>query len=701
MDDDLKTRRTAQNLSATRKALRLALAISVAVPLLFLLTFGYFSYQRVRSETVDLADRLSDVAQEQALKVLDLDFQIASRTSDLVGSSNDAELAARQEQLHDTLDRFCRGYPQVNSVSIWGQSGALLVNSRYYPVPEVNIGDRADYRATRDLSTDIYVSPPLTAAVSKSPIFTTMRIRRDPRGRFLGVISVALDIQYFSRFYQALSRGDDAVALGLYRLDGTVLVRMPPSPVGALRGDSLLMKAIRDNRLSGQMLMRSTVDERRRIVSFKKVGDYPLYVAAGYSTDAVFAKWLYPFAAVSALVLAACAGVWTLVVFSLRRVSAEQAILIRLGEETLRRSHAEAAAMQTQRLGALTNLVSHVAHEVNNLLAAVTRQMLVARAKDYQGVKHEVEATLKATAQSSALGRRLLSVTRQLPLHPQPLHFASWLGQALPSIQGTVAPMRVAVDVPDDLWPFQVDPTELELAVINAALNASDASSTTSVAVLFIRAENVKDDSDDEWVVIRMSDNGEGMTESVKARSFDPFFTTKRDSAGLGLSQLQAACESAGGHAELESIRGEGTTVSMYFPRWQASSSPPIEAQAADISGAHVLLVEDNQDVADGMVALLSEYGAKATHVTTADDALVRLGSGERFTLVLSDVQMPGKVNGLGLAEWMVANRRQEPVVLMTGFASELRRARELGITVWPKPFDMQLLFPYLESKAL
>ena len=201
---------------------------------------------------------------------------------------------------------------------------------------------------------------------------------------------------------------------------------------------------------------------------------------------------------------------------------------------------------------------------------------------------------------------------------------------------------------------------------------------------------------DGEYVLIACSDDGEGMSEAVARRAFEPLFTTKLrgSGTGLGLAQVLAMCEQAGGTAKIDSVPGSGTTVRIFLPRYReraALAGADARGPLPTTAGA-VLLVEDNEEVAAGVTAVLETFGCEVRHEPTADQALDVLSAGERFELVLSDIQMPGRLNGIDLAEKVRSAWPSQKIALMTGYADELERARRLGVAILAKPFNIDEL---------
>ncbi|MFM0345925.1 hybrid sensor histidine kinase/response regulator [Paraburkholderia sp. RL17-347-BIC-D] len=694
-----------RNFAATRRMLLIVLAVSVVFPLLCLAGYGYFDYQRRIADSNDMIDRLARVAEEQAVKVLDLNQQMSSRIVELLGNDDDAQIRAREAMLHDRLRGIGGDFSQVASIYLLGANGDLLVSSRTFPAPVMSIAQREDFTSARAMRPQPYFSLPMFGPLSQTDVFTTATGRSGADGQFLGVVTVALRNEYFSRFYRELTNGDSSLALGLYRQDGNLLVRYPPWPAGAKPSPrSKFTQALRDKQLSGHVRLNSTVDGVERLLAFRRVGDYPLYVMSAYATSSIGEAWRRRFIMITALTAVPCIAIWLLVFYSLRQLEGERRAWERWQGEVAMRLSAEASSRQLQRMGALGNLVANVAHDFNNLLMVVAANTELARLKRFNNVEKEVLAVERATATAESLTRRLLSVARKQPLKQQPLDLATWMPGAAPLIDAALGDnVEQALNMVDKVWQVLADPTDLEFAIMNLAVNARDAMPRGGRFV--IRCQNnrlVGSDTllpDGEYVLIACSDDGEGMPEAVARRAFEPLFTTKLrgSGTGLGLAQVLSMCEQAGGTAKIDSVPGSGTTVRLYLPRYrerQKASVVQAETVQAPVpapSGV-VLLVEDNEDVAAGVAAVLETFGCEVRHEPTADQALDVLTGGARFELVLSDIQMPGKLNGIDLAEKVRSAWPSQKIALMTGYADELERARRLGVAILAKPFNIDEL---------
>jgi CheY-like chemotaxis protein len=352
-------------------------------------------------------------------------------------------------------------------------------------------------------------------------------------------------------------------------------------------------------------------------------------------------------------------------------------------------------------MGALGNLVANVAHDFNNLLMVVGSNMELARRKRFNDVESEVLAVERATAGAKSLARRLMSVARRQPLQMQVIHLDRWITEAEPLVQASAGEkIRVHTRVSDAIWPVRVDATELTSALINIAVNAKDA--MPHGGDFHIQCTNVRHlDGHEglaggEYVVIACKDSGTGMRPEVAKHAFEPLFTTKGAGAGtgLGLAQVQAMAEQAGGAAQLDTAWGYGATIAIHLPRWTGepeapAAAPTVASVERATPSATVLLVEDNEEVAAGLCAVLEVLGWQAQHEPSGDAALRVLEAGNEFDLVLSDIQMPGACDGIKLAEWIKARRPAQPVTLMTGYADHLEQARRTGFAILAKPFNI------------
>jgi signal transduction histidine kinase/ActR/RegA family two-component response regulator len=344
------------------------------------------------------------------------------------------------------------------------------------------------------------------------------------------------------------------------------------------------------------------------------------------------------------------------------------------------RIRAEEALRQSQKMEAMGQLTGGVAHDFNNLLMAVASGLrLLERAEDPARRSSIVEGIQQAVDRGARLTRQLLAFARRQTLKPESVNPAQRIADMRELLQRSLREdIRVVVDMPPDLWPIEVDPGQLELVIINLAVNARDA--MPNGGVLTISGANVPGgpgrEHTEDMVCLAVTDTGLGMSPEIIGRAFEPFFTTKdvHKGTGLGLSQVYGFASQSNGSASIQSAPGEGTTVSLLLPRASGAPAAAVEQvvrrrASRPLTALKVLAVEDDETVARMVCALIVQLGHHCSHVPSAGAALDALDSGEEFDLLFSDIVMPGGMNGLELARTVRRLRPELPIVLTTGYS--------------------------------
>jgi hypothetical protein len=213
-----------------RRLLWFAMVSAIVFPLVYVGMSAYIDFHDRVSVATDMVTRTTRAAEEQALKIFDIDAALTSRLADALGTRSDDAIRRNEKDFHILASQIGGGYPQVASISIFGSKGALLANTRLFPVPDVSIGDRSDFQLVRDTPSDFSISGPMRSRVSDLPVFNISRGRLDGDGRFLGVVSVAMNPHYFEDFYSDLIGKDSPIHLALIRSDGAVLAWYPELP---------------------------------------------------------------------------------------------------------------------------------------------------------------------------------------------------------------------------------------------------------------------------------------------------------------------------------------------------------------------------------------------------------------------------------------------------------------------------------------
>ncbi|MFM1886768.1 MAG: hypothetical protein RL026_1925 [Pseudomonadota bacterium] len=384
---------------------------------------------------------------------------------------------------------------------------------------------------------------------------------------------------------------------------------------------------------------------------------------------------------------------------------------IRNSNEAMQRQVAEAVASteraqrklaQGQRLEAIGRLAAGVAHDFNNLLQTLGTglHLLQAQGPDARSRPY-IESGQRAVKRAAALVQRLLGLGRSGPLNLQPVDLREQV-PALEALLSTALPpgIHLALQVPADLWAFQTDPDQFEVALLNLVLNARDAMGPEGE--LRIRARNESAGSGDS-VCVEVADSGAGIDPADLPRLFEPFFTTKPvgQGTGLGLVQVKDLVEQSGGRIEVASRPGAGTTVRLWLPRdlppndaTAAPGVPRATAAAASSRGLRLLFVEDDALAADVVCTALRSSGLQVTLTRNADEALALLRGGSSFDAVLTDIVMPGSLDGRALATVLAGEFPQLRVILASGFAGAGEEWQ--GLPVLAKPYSVESLLTIL-----
>ena len=350
---------------------------------------------------------------------------------------------------------------------------------------------------------------------------------------------------------------------------------------------------------------------------------------------------------------------------------------------------------ESQKLDALGQLTGGVAHDFNNLLMVVTGSLHVLKkiAGDDPKSVRAIQAIEAASQRGAALTQQLLSFARRQSVNPQTVD----LNERIHSIRevldtGLGSAVELHIDVAEGIWPITVDAAEFETALVNLVINARDA--LPQGGSVSLQAKNVFIDDGErkgDHVAIMVTDTGVGIAPDVLAKIFDPFFTTKPvgKGTGLGLSQVHGFAHQAGGTVAVESELGRGTSFTICLPRSVPKSSRQ-EKFVNAVGGGTVLLVEDNPDVAIASTGLLEQLGYSVRWASDAEAALKEVEL-DGVDLVLSDIVMPGKLDGLGLARAIKEMRPQLPILLASGY-SEAAQNAGAEFPILKKPYQIHEL---------
>ncbi|HTY69222.1 MAG TPA: ATP-binding protein [Alphaproteobacteria bacterium] len=680
------------------RPLRALLIATIVAPVMLFAGAAYTNYTRSFDDARDRLVRDNDILYEHATKVFETHSLVLQQVVRLIGGMSDEQIRGSEKRLHDDLSAMIAGFPQIKDVFVHDRHGLPLVSTGAYPVPhDLSVADRDYFIRQADRDSGVFVSRIFSGRLARAPFFTLTQRRAGRDGSFQGIISVSIHPEYFERFYREIAQaaGGSMVA-ALARADGALLVRYPPlaDPVTfSATGDFARNIAAHPDRDNYQAV--SEIDHTTSLFAYRKLPNLPIYVFLAMPRSAVIHAWARQMASHLIYGIPATLGLFLITLIALRRTRSA-------AEELARREQAEAALRQAQKLEAIGQLTGGIAHDFNNLLAVISGSVQLLRRHAKEPAKF-LDAIERAARRGERLTRQLLTFSRQRRTKPAVIDLKDRLPRVIDMLARSVrGDIRIRLQIADDLWRVDLDGDELELALLNLAVNAQDAMPQGGMLTVSAANATLTPDSNDgtgltgSFVVLSVCDTGQGMTPDVAARAFEPFFTTKPPGkgSGLGLSQVYGFAHHCGGMASLQSTPGQGTCIILHLPKAQRTVSDEIEraperSPAADIGDLTVLLVEDDPEVRETTAALLEDIGCRVMRASQAVQAQEILAtSAPKIDLVLSDVVMPESISGIELARDVRAKYPDLPVVLMTGYSAAAGAVAGDGQPILFKPFS-------------
>jgi PAS domain S-box-containing protein len=379
------------------------------------------------------------------------------------------------------------------------------------------------------------------------------------------------------------------------------------------------------------------------------------------------------------------------------------------------RERVEATLQQMQRLEAVGQLTSGVAHDFNNLLTVVLGNIgFVEKQLAKRGAEGDILARIghmrTAAERGAKLTAQMLAFSRRQRLEPKPVDLNETVSGMRDLLQSTMGgSVRLETVLKPGLWPALVDPTQIELIILNLAINARDAMEVgggltveTANVVLSNAPQRPEEPAPGEYVELSVSDTGPGMSPEVLARAFEPFFTTKEigKGSGLGLAQVYGFAKQSGGGVRIVTRPGEGVSVKVYLPRaasLEVEAPAPAPVRLAAGGSRTVLVVDDDSAVREVTASMLQDLGYLVIEAGSGRAALDLLSSEEPVDLLLADYAMPG-MNGAETARAARELRPELPIVFITGYA-DLSALRDVGEErIVQKPFRDDELGRKLEA---
>jgi two-component system NtrC family sensor kinase len=689
-------------IAAHRQSIRLLKGVLIASAALPAVLFAYASWQSYAT-TRDVADRqiaqARDVLTEHGLKVFEGVERSIAEINEIVREMTDVEIVANAARLHERLRQLAVASSQVKSLWIFDASGRALVNSLDSSGSYQDFSDR-DYfsvHVARDIGTFVgqvlHPRPPYGGAA----FFGVSRRRTAQDGSFIGVIQASVLPEYFEGFYGKIGQRAGSYYSLIRAEDGLLLARYPKLDRDvrlAPQGD--LIRAMREHPEEGTLSLVSKIDGLQRTVSYLKLPNLPLYVVAGLDASAVRDEWLSQVRNYLLFGLPSTAALIFVMSLALRRTQ-------RLYVEEERRQAAEDALKQSQRLEALGQLTGGVAHDFNNLLMVIGGSARKLKRTEALGRESRpLEMIEQAVAKGENLTRKLLSFSRRRTLSARVIDLCAQI-DGLRSVlaQSVAGDVSLQFNLPPEPVAVKVDPSELEIALLNLTLNARDAmpdGGTIVVTLRRVRAPGADTPTHlaGEFAALSIADTGEGIPDGIRERVFEPFFTTKPvdKGTGLGLSQVYGFANQSQGAVTVDSEPGRGARFTVFLPITDAAPEPVVAETALPVGQPHrsrVLLVEDNSDVATIATDYLQQCGCKVVLASNAELAIEELNARRDIDLVFSDIAMPG-MSGLELGRLVRDHHPEIPVVLATGFSDKAQRAVEEGFLLLEKPYSLEAM---------
>lgn len=698
-------------------SLRILLLLSLVLPALIA---GWFSWHRhgVTLEDVHSRAQRSVVALvEHADNVLQAHSLIISEVAMLADGKTWPQIAA-DKRLQQALAHLTSNFAQVSVIGIADAQGRVWASNLAYPA-DTTIAHRDYFLAHKNGGhRGRFFGQAYTGRVSGKRQFAISIARTDANGAFDGVIFTCVPIDYFISFWRQFAPSDGYL-IPLMREDGTLMVRYPAliSPE-RLNPNGPFVTHIKQSP-RGAYTAVSQVDGIERINTYSQIRDFPLYVSFSIEKRVALEQWRRDVMMAGGTAVAVSSALVVLLILVMQqsyrqKIAAQKwrEVADNLEHEVARREAVEDALRHGQKMEGIGQLTGGIAHDFNNLLAGISGNLELMRIRlaqdNREAVSRHIDRAEAVVDKAASITQRLLAFSRRQPLSPTPTRVNDRIRSMLELIQRTVGPaVQMHTALPDDGWNTLCDPNQLDSALLNLAINARDA--MPEGGQLTITTSNVLIDGSAEdaanglprgrFVTIAVADSGTGMTPEVLQRAFEPFFTTKSlgHGTGLGLSMVYGFVKQSGGEIRIASTVHAGTTVRIYLPAFDGvipedggATAPPRVPRSSE--AATIVLVEDEAPLRNLLSEALSDLGYQVMPAPDGASALRIIEAQEKIQLLVTDIGLPGVLNGKKLAEAARRLQGDLKVLYITGYVADARpdeSFREAGTAVMTKPFKL------------
>lgn len=517
--------------------------------------------QRLQNTTHILAEQSASLLQTYSL--------VDELVSEHVRGMGWSEIAG-SASLHDYLANVVKDEPRIKAISLVDPSGLVRNSSSTLPSPDVSVAERDYFLATKQNAAVTIVGEVMHDRISQMEAFCVARRLSTQSARFDGdVVVYALPSDITGAWTTIAAPGNSAL---LVRQDGKVLAAWPPNGSGstALQLDTALVQAMAAGHESGLYRAISPMDGTEQIVAYQKAGDLGVYIARGISLRAALHPWYEQLRLLGIVFLFGTAGLVFLAFLASRRLRQWQETAVALHQEVERRESVEAQLWESRKMDALGRLAGQSAHDFGNILSVVSGSLdlLELRPNDGEAVKLARRATERGLKMISSLltfARRKPPNRELLDLNAAITNFEDLIRQAV----GSDVTLRIITGA-TPCW-VATDRGQLELAILNSAVNSRDAMPGGGTLTMTVLARDLTGDPDGlvgNFAAIMIEDTGHGMPADILTNAFEPFFTTKEPGkgTGLGLSMVYGFTKQFGGTVTIDSVPGSGTTLTIYLP---------------------------------------------------------------------------------------------------------------------------------------
>jgi signal transduction histidine kinase len=568
------------------------IAASLLVPLAL---FGVIAWQDRRAlerEAQESVDRGADSVREHALKVFETDALVIALIDEHIKSMSWAEIAASRES-HDYLAELDARYPEIESVWIADGNGTVRGSSQFFPALSGNVSRFDFFRAARESKSVVFGGRVDTDFQNKvaGPHFFLAQRRTSRDGAFDGVIVLTFSSTYFQGVWRQSWHNAPQTFTDLTTSDFKVLAREPPTTIKQLNLGPETLATLRNNPKAGSLRTKAGLDRVERISAYRRVDPFDAYVIYGVDFDSVLRTWLRHLLVYGGIFGLAALGLTAVSLVAARHMEGERMAMRELAAETDKRLMTEKQLFEAEKLDAIGKVAGGFAHDFGNLLMAIQLNLDIVGDRVAGEAKEALDAIKAEVERGNEAIRSLMIFARHGELETDIVDAKARIGQMGRLLQpaiGTHATLEIWCE--DGLWPIEINANQLELALLNLAVNARDAmrdGGKLRIAARNVSLSGAPDDLIGEFVEISVSDTGTGMPAEIASLAFDPFFTTKEEGrgTGLGLSQVYGFAKQAGGTATITSAIGEGTTVAIYIPKCASAAAQRKQPDAMTRAG--------------------------------------------------------------------------------------------------------------------